>query len=85
MSEDKLSDPAIAKAVKDALHEFSKTCTEIESMKEHLSNIVTAIADLSGLEKKHIRKVSRLYHKQNMAEAETEFAEIRSLYKKVVG
>lgn len=85
MSTDKLSDPAIKKAVQDALKEYSAECTQIETHKEHQKNILDAIHDVSGLEKKHIRKIARLYHKQSLAQAETEFSEVKDLYVQIVG
>lgn len=84
-TEAKLQDPAIKKAVKDALDEFVKNQSEIQSKKDHSKNIIEAISDLSGLDKKAVRKIARLYERQSLAQMETEFAEIRDLYEKIVG
>lgn len=80
-----IDDPKVRDGVKDALKEYANTQGEIESLKNHAKEILTAAADLSGIEKKTLNKIARFYHRQNLAENETAFAEIRELYKKLIG
>ena len=85
MSADSLDRPEIKQALTDALKEYAKTRTEIESLKSHMKEIVGAASDVSGIEKKQINKIAQLFYKQNLVEHENEFSEIRELYQKIVG
>lgn len=82
---DSLDRPEIKQALTDALKEYAKTRTEIESLKSHMKEIVGAASDVSGIEKKQINKIAQLFYKQNLVEHENEFSEIRELYQKIVG
>lgn len=79
-----ITDP-IKKAVLDALKEYSAAMAQVATHKEHAKNILSAIHDVSGLEKKYIGKIARYYHQQSLAQSATEFEEVRELYEKIVG
>jgi uncharacterized protein (UPF0335 family) len=75
----------IKTALQTTLKEYVNSRQEIEEAKAHIKELLGAAADASGLDKKHLRKIANLYYRQNLAENETEFSEIRELYQKIFG
>ena len=77
------SSPEDRQAVKNRLTEISNSLTRIESERDHINEILHDMQDKFDLPKKHMRKVAKVYHKQNINEVKEEFADIEDIYNAV--
>jgi len=69
------SSPQDRAQVKERLTEISASLTRIEAEREHINEILQDLQDEYELPKKYMRKVSRVFHKQNINEVKEEFSE----------
>jgi len=74
------SSPEDRKDVKNRLTEISNSLTRIEAERTHINEILTELQDQYELPKKHMRKVAKVYHKQNIREVKSEFDDIEEIY-----
>ena len=74
------SSPEDRKEVRDRLAEISNSFTRIEAERDHINNILSDLQDEYELPKKHMRKVARVFHKQNIHEVKEEFSDIEDIY-----
>jgi len=74
------SSPEDRKEVRDRLNEISNALTRIEAERDHINEILNDLQDDYELPKKHMRKVSRVFHKQNINEVKEEFSDIEDIY-----
>jgi len=74
------SSPEDRKEVRDRLTEISNSLTRIDSERDHINNILSDLQDEYELPKKHMRKVARVFHKQNIHEVKEEFSDIEDIY-----
>lgn len=65
--------------MKELSHEMSK----IEESRDQIKEIIGAASSTFEISKGLIRKVSRFYHKRNIAEFENEASEIKNLYTQI--
>lgn len=72
--------PEDRKKVKNALTEISNSYTRIEAERDLVSEILQNMQDEFELPKKQMRKVARVYHKQNINEVKSEFSDIEDIY-----
>jgi predicted DNA-binding transcriptional regulator YafY len=77
------SSPEDRKAIRNALEEISKCLSNIDTERVQIREILTALEDKYKIPAKAFRKVSQLYHKQNVVDFETETSEIKEIYKVV--
>ena len=74
------SSPEVRKDVRNRLTEISNSMTRIEAEKDHINTILADLEEKFELPKKHMRKVSRVFHKQNINEVKEEFSDIEDIY-----
>jgi DNA repair ATPase RecN len=74
------SSPQDRAQVKERLTEISASLTRIEAEREHINEILQDLQDEYELPKKYMRKVSRVFHKQNINEVKEEFSDIEDIY-----
>jgi len=77
------SSPEDLKRIKDAMQEISNSFTRIESEKDFQKDALAALEEAVGIPKKYLRKMSRIYHKQNMNQLKSEMETIDFLLEKV--
>lgn len=77
------SNPEDLKRIKDAMQEISNSFTRIESEKDFQKEALEALEEDVGIPKKYLRKMSRIYHKQNMNQLRSEMETIDFLLEKV--
>jgi len=77
------SDEQSKKTIKDALAQISDSLTRIEAERDHIKDILQVVEDKVDIPKKYIRKMARIYHKQNMSEVKAENDDIETLYEVV--
>ena len=72
------------KKVQKALDEFSASLTRVEAERDHQKEILAMLQDEFELPKKYMRKVARVYHKQNLHEFTAEATEVEDIYESIV-
>lgn len=72
--------PTEKKAVAAAIQEMSDSMTRIEAERELMKEITDVTHEKYGVEKKHFKKVTSLYHKRNLEEVRGEQETVESLY-----
>lgn len=72
--------PDEKKKVKDAIQELSNSMTRIDAEKDLMKDIVQATFDSTGIDKKKLRKLATIYHKQIMDQVRTETNDLDELY-----
>lgn len=77
------SSPADRKAIKDALQEISNSLTRIEAERDMIKDILQAVQDNQKVPKKYVRKLAKIYHKQNYNEVQQEQDDLETLYETV--
>ena len=83
MSNIDLKDSKTQDELLSVMKEISHAMHNIEVARDQVKEIIDAAASTFGLEKKLLRKVSRLYHKRNISEFEIEAAEVTGLYTQI--
>ena len=78
------SSPEDRKKVLNALQEFSNSLTRIEAEQSLQKEILARLEDEFELPKKYMRKVARVYHKQNLNEFKAEATEVEDIYESIV-
>ena len=84
MSNPVISNPVDRKKIKDALQEISNSMTRIEAEKDLIKEIVDDLSSSFEFDKKTVRKMARVYHKQNFISEQQAFDEFETLYTNVI-
>jgi len=77
------SSPEDRKQIRERLNEVSNSLTRIEAERDHINEILADMQDEYELPKKHMRKVARVFHKQNINEMKEEFSDVEDIYNAV--
>lgn len=77
------SSPEDRKTIKDAMVELSNSYTRIEAERAFIREALADLQDKVDIDKKYLRKMSRIYHKQNIVEFTTEAEDIETLYEAI--
>jgi archaellum component FlaC len=77
------SNPEDLKRIKDAMQEISNSFTRIEAEKDFQKEALVSLEEDVGIPKKYLRKMARIYHKQNMNQIKSEMETIDFLLEKV--
>lgn len=80
-----ISNPEQKKRIQDALHEISNSMTRIDAERDFIKEAINAVAEEHELSKKIVRKMARVYHKQNFREEQATHEEFETLYQNIVG
>ena len=75
-----LSNPEDRKKLYNAVVELSNSMTRVDAERDYQKEAVTTIADELDIEKKYVRKVAAIYHKQNINTVKVENEEVEELY-----
>lgn len=75
-----LSNPADRKKLFDAVVEISNSMTRADAERDYQKDAIDTIATELNIEKKYVRKVANVYHKQNFNMVKTENQEVEELY-----
>jgi ribosomal protein S9 len=79
------SSSADRQAVQKALQEISASLTRIDAEKDLIKDILVTVEDNQNIPKKYMRKMARIYHKQNFTEIQQEQEDLETLYETVTG
>lgn len=77
------NDPATIKQIKDACFEISASFTRIEGEKDLIKETMITLKESTGIPKKHLNKIARLYHKSNKDAVEAEQGATNELYDRI--
>jgi hypothetical protein len=80
-----LSSPEDRKKLLNAIKEIDNSMTRVAAEKDFQKDAITAVADELELEKKYIRKLASIYHKQNFSQFQQEQEEVETLYELIAG
>lgn len=72
------------KKVRDAIVEISNSMTRMDAERDLVKEIVNKIHEEELLDKRVIRKMARVYHKQNFAEESTINEEFETTFKNIM-
>lgn len=75
--------PEDKKKLEKAIQEMSNSMTRIDAEKDLMKDIIQETHDSLGVEKKYIRKLATIWHKQNVNEVKTETDEVMELYEEL--
>lgn len=71
------------KKVANAIQEISNSMTRIDVEKDLIKDIIDQTSEKFELDKKHLRKLATIYHKQNLTEVKNEYDEVETLYQEL--
>lgn len=77
------SSPEDRRAIKNALQEISNSLTRIEGERDLIKDILQTVQDNQNIPKKYVRKLAKIYHKQNYTEVQQEQDDLETLYETV--
>lgn len=77
------SSPEDRRAIKNALQEISSSLTRIEAERDLIKDILQTVQDNQNIPKKYVRKLAKIYHKQNYNEVQQEQDDLETLYETV--
>jgi hypothetical protein len=80
-----ISNPTDQIKIKKMLSEISDSFTRIEAERDLIKETIEALSEDFDIDKKILRKMARIYHKQNYSTVEAEQEELALLYESVVG
>lgn len=75
-----ISNPADREKLFKGLQEISNSMTRVEAEKDFQKDAVARIANEVDIDKKMIRKLANVYHKQNKTQMQQEQEELFELY-----
>lgn len=75
--------PEEKKKLSKAIEELSNSMTRVDAEKDLMKDIIQETHDAISVDKKHIRKIASIYHKQNVSEVQTETEAVMELYEEL--
>lgn len=78
-----LEDEKAREELRAVMKEISLEMHKIEVSRDQIKEIIEAASETFDIEKPLLRKVSRLYHKKNIADYRNESDAVKSLYEQV--
>lgn len=75
--------PEDKKKLEKAIQELSNSMTRVDAEKDLMKDIIQETHDSIGVDKKYIRKLATIWHKQNVNEVKTETDEVMELYEEL--
>jgi putative transposon-encoded protein len=77
------STDADKKRIKDCMDEISNSYLRQEAERSFVKEALSSLAEDVDIPKKYLGKMSRIYHKQNMAEVVSEIEDLEALMESV--
>jgi hypothetical protein len=78
-----ISSPEDRKKVVGAIKELSDSMLRVDAEKDLQKDIVQVTFEDTGIDKKHLRKLAVIYHKQSMNDVKAEFEDVEALYEEL--
>lgn len=80
-----ISNPADKLKIKKMLGEISDSYTRISAERELVKETIEALAEDFEIDKKVLRKMAQVYHKQNFTTVESEQEDFVFMYESILG
>lgn len=80
-----LSNPEDRKKLLGAIKEIDNSMTRVAAERDFQKDAINNVADELDLEKKYVRKLAAIYHKQNLSQVQQETEEVFELYDLIMG
>lgn len=71
------------KKIRGCMEEISNSYTRVEAERDFVKEAINALADEVDIPKNILRKMARIYHKQNMADVVSEVEDIEALMESI--
>lgn len=65
------------------IKEMSNSMTRVDAERDLQKSIIEEVSDDTGINKKYIKKLATIYHKQVFSKVQSETSEIESLYEEL--
>lgn len=79
-----LSNPKDREKLLNAIKEISNSMTRCDAEKDFQKDAIDKVADEVSIDKKHVRKLASMYHKQNYTTVQQEYDELQELYEAIM-
>jgi len=80
-----ISIPEDRKVVENACKELSNSMLRTESERDLQKEIIEALCDKVDIDKKHVRKLASIYHRQNYSDVKAFADDLQGLYEEIFG
>jgi hypothetical protein len=77
------NDPTVIKQIRDAMMELSASMTRSEGERDFQKEAISELAKATDVPGKYLKKMARIYHKQNKSEVEADNESTSELYDRV--
>tara|TARA_R110000868_G_scaffold276552_3_gene536234 strand:+ start:577 stop:831 length:255 start_codon:yes stop_codon:yes gene_type:complete len=78
------SSPADIKQIKDCMTEVSNALTRMDAERDFIKQAISDLSEDVDIDKKCLRKMATVYHKQNLSEVTGEIEDLQALYEAVL-
>tara|TARA_R110002124_G_C8834345_1_gene504992 strand:+ start:811 stop:1056 length:246 start_codon:yes stop_codon:yes gene_type:complete len=75
-----ISSPADKQKIKGAIKELSDSMLRTDAEKDLQKDIIEVTFEDTGIDKKYLRKIATIYHKQSMNDVKSDYEEVEALY-----
>jgi hypothetical protein len=79
------SDPTARKAIKKCMDELSASMARIDGERDFIKEAIGNICEEYEMSKKTLRKLAKVYHKQNFSKEVAEHEEFETMYEQLTG
>jgi len=80
-----ITNPKDKEKLQNAIKEISNSMTRIDAERDFQKDAIEKVADETGVEKKYVKQIAAMYHKQTFTQVQTAREEVESLYEDLFG
>jgi hypothetical protein len=71
--------------IKNCIQEISNAMTLMDAQRDFIKEAINSCVEDVEIDKKHLRKMANIYHKQNLSEVVGEVEDVEALYEGILG
>jgi hypothetical protein len=72
------------KALKDVLVEISNSLTRMDAERDYIKEAINEASEKFDINKKILRKMAKVYHRNNFTDEVTEMEEFQTMYESII-
>ena len=80
-----ITNPKDKEKLTAAIKEISNSMTRIDAERDFQKDAIEKVADDTGVDKKFVKKLATIYHRQTFTQVQTEQEELQGLYEDLFG
>lgn len=80
-----LTNPRDKEKLEATIKELSNSMTRIDAERDYQKEAIAKVADETGVDKKIVKQLASIYHRQTFTQVQTEREEIADLYESLFG